>query len=152
MVAAAMERCAVSKRKSGSVTVFVHEDGTVSVGISGRSRTESIIETARKLQNELGDKYTVSPYSMPTDNIKPIGKGNDVGVCSEPKAAEAAHNNPSPIVGMDTVWRGKGKNNHPYRGENLGTVVEGKYEQMGPCETCADPDNIKEYMNYANHR
>lgn len=51
---------------------------------------------------------------------------------------------------MDTVWRGKGKNNHPYTGENVGGKVEESYEQMKPCDTCADSENIKEYMDYAN--
>ena len=32
--------------------------------------------------------------------------GNAIGDCAEPKAATAAHNNQSPITGMDTriVW------------------------------------------------
>lgn len=39
---------------------------------------------------------------------------------------------------------------YQYTGQNTGGKVEGIYEQMNPCETCAEPNNIKEYMNYAN--
>lgn len=43
--------------------------------------------------------------------------GNLVGMCAEPKAAQAAHKNNSHITGMDTRWRLDSKPNpHPLEG------------------------------------
>ena len=140
----------ISKNDSPCITVFTHENGTVSVGMSGQSGGNKITRNANKLQEKLGDNYVVSSTSMPTENLKQVETGCSLGNCSEPKAANAAHNNSSPITVYDTVWRGKGENPHKFTGENIGDEVIGDYEQMDNCDTCADPHNIKEYMNYAN--
>lgn len=87
---------------------------------------------------------------MPTENLTHATHSNDLGDCSESKATKAAHDNPSPITGYDTVWRGKGENPHKFTGENVGNPTNGTHEQMNPCDTCADSHNIEEYMNYAN--
>ena len=148
-VAKAMDDAKISKKQNQSVTVILHKDGTVSVGMSGKSGDQRMQTQVSKLQNELGENYKVSADSMPTDNIKK--RANEPGICSEPKAINAAHENPSEIVGYDTVWRGKGENPHPFTGENVGGNIKSKkYEQMDPCGTCKDPENIKEYMDYAN--
>nr|MCR4803170.1 hypothetical protein [Lachnospiraceae bacterium] len=148
-VARAMEGV-VPGKDHPSITVFTHQDGTVSVGLSGKTGTEKMKNNCNKLNEVLGEKYNVSPDTMPTDNL--IQVGCPVGNCSEPKAVNAAHSNSSPITGYDTVWRGKGNmpEKYQYTGQNTGGKVEGIYEQMNPCETCAEQNNIKEYMNYAN--
>lgn len=127
------------------VSVITHKNGTVSVGFSGEASPKNI-ETARQLQNVLnkkyGDKYTVKAEPMPTDKLDTIEGGNRVGNCAESKVVNAAHDNPSEITGMDTVWRSSKKENpYPYA-ENS--------NQMNPCLTCSDLKNIEEYMKYAN--
>ncbi|WP_414853398.1 hypothetical protein [Brevibacillus sp. IT-7CA2] len=127
------------------VSVITHEDGTVSVGISGEASPKNI-ETARQLQNALnkkyGDKYTVKAEPMPTEKLDTIEGSNTAGTCAESKVVNAAHDNPSKITGMDTVWRSSKKENpYPY--------AEGS-NQMNPCLTCSDIKNIEEYMKYAN--
>ena len=67
--------------------------------------------------------------------------GNLVGDCAEPKAVSAAHNNESPITGMDTRHRIGGRNNrHRLEG--------GDASQMAPCATCEYFESA--YMEYAN--
>jgi len=129
--------------------VFVHEDGTVSVGISGYY--EGTIYTryyANKLQKALNKdagwkKYTVS-FSTDTELMKntpeKIDGGNKPGMCAEPKAATAAHKNKSPIVGMDVRY---------YTSE--GSVPHALYEgtnQMDQCNTCKHYEEV--IMEYAN--
>ncbi|MGK5507072.1 hypothetical protein ACSNN5_03025 [Brevibacillus formosus] len=128
-----------------AVSVITHEDGTVSVGFSGEASPKNI-ETARQLENALnkkyGDKYTVKAEPMPTENLKIVQGGNAVGTCAESKVANAAHDNPSKITGMDTVWRSSKKENpYPYAEDS---------NQMNPCLTCSHNINIEEYMKYAN--
>lgn len=63
------------------------------------------------------------------------------------RVINTASQNPSSIEGMDTVWRGKGKNPHPFTGKNAdGTAA--KPNQMKPCTTCAA--NVEVYREYAN--
>jgi hypothetical protein len=146
----------ISPKKNKSTSVLTHEDGSVSVGISGQN-SQKTAHQARKLEEQLNKdldtpKYKVSGESMPDDNLRKAPDGNRVGDCSEPKAANAAHDNPSPIDGFDSRWRGKEPNpeNRRYTGKNDGTTSVDK-NQMDPCPTCADPQNAKEYMDYANN-
>jgi len=163
----------IGKGRASVVQVFTHENGTVSVGVSGRpGRTSSdlagqleqrlndghrrtVRENARKngepvpRMEDIPPKYRVSGEPLPLANVREIPGGNSVGECGEPKAANASHGNPSPIDGGDTRWRGEGENPHPFSGENAdGAPVEPT--QMDPCNTCADPGNIEEYMQHAN--
>jgi hypothetical protein len=88
---------------------------------------------------------------MPTDRLDDVAGGNEKGVCSESKVANAAHDNHSKIDGFDARWRGNTENPHPYKGKNADNVpVDDK--QMDQCLTCADQKNAKEYMNYANNK
>ena len=64
---------------------------------------------------------------MPTENLTHATHSNDLGDCSESKATKAAHDNPSPITGYDTVWRGKGENPHKFTGENVGNPTNGTH-------------------------
>lgn len=83
-------------------------DETVSIGISGEESPKNI-ETSRQLQNafnkKYGDKYTVKAEPMPTENLYTIHSSNTTGNRAESNVVNAAHDNPSKITGMDTVWR-----------------------------------------------
>ncbi len=143
----------IGPKKKKVVSVMTHENGTVSVGFSC-SGSEADKTFATQLENKLNqnadikNKYKVSAESMPTSNLETIS--NTAGECAEPKVVQAAHNNSSKIEGMDTRWRSeKDPNPHAYTGENAdGAMVD--YNQMNPCDTCKNPNNVKEYMKYAN--
>ena len=141
------------------VSVFTHEDGTVSVGISGDSgATERFAKQLEESLNKDGRrKYQV--LGVATDEFKNYllklhkdipkdkamskeMKGNIVGVCAEPKAALLANSNKSPITGMDTRTPRK-ENNHPYKG-----IDKTSPNQMKPCRTCRVCENS--YMKCAN--
>lgn len=79
-------------------------------------------------------------------------KGCPKGNCAEPKAASAAHNNPSEITGHDTRTRmdpswlhENDREKYIYSGENPDKVHN---NQMDPCDTCKQYES--EYMQYAN--
>ena len=136
---------------SPTTCVFVHQNGTVSVGISGyyegtRYSRHYANELQKALNKEAGwKKYRVSATTHP-DLMKKtkekIKKGNKPGMCAEPKAATAAHKNESPIVGMDVrYYTSKGKVPHGLKkGSN----------QMRQCDTCEYYE--VEIMQYANNR
>lgn len=137
------------------VSIFTHEDETVSIGISGD--TEASANFAKQLQDSLnpdgGEKYKVlgitsdefkgylKDSGVRETDIEELGE-NPIGFCAEPKAAILAHDNPSPITGMDTR-NPRNKNNYPYNGVDRTTA-----KQMRPCTTCYLCE--KEYMQYAN--
>lgn len=141
-------------KKNAVISVYTHADGTVSVGFSGESGQWENFKN--QLQIEL-DSYAKNKYIVSNvvaadllDNMtKGVpDKGNKKGVCAVPKAATAAHDNPSPITGMDTRHRlvvsGEyATNPHPYTGEG-----KTSNSQMDPCNTCKLYE--KEYMEYAN--
>ncbi|MBQ5473302.1 MAG: RHS repeat-associated core domain-containing protein, partial [Lachnospiraceae bacterium] len=144
-------------RNNSVISVFTHEDNTVSVGFSGASDSNRSKAFASKLQSEL-DKIAVGKYSVSSGISDTLQKrmestskgvpGNAIGDCAEPKAATAAHENKSPITGMDTrnrlVEKGTYADNpHPYTG-NDGVSKS----QMDPCDTCKAYE--REYMQYAN--
>ena len=145
-----------SDRSNPVISIFTHQNGTVSVGFSGENGTANTEKFAKKLQDKL-DTYTPGKYNVAgtTDktlmnmlsNGVPEG-GNKLGVCAEPKAATAAHYNQSPITGMDTRHRlvesGVYTDNpYPYTGRDQIDL-----SQMDPCKTCEVYE--KEYMEYAN--
>ncbi|HOV28163.1 MAG TPA: RHS repeat-associated core domain-containing protein, partial [Pseudobacteroides sp.] len=137
------------------VTVFIHEDGTVSIGISGKSGGYNTRNTANMLEEalnkEMPGKYKVSPVidKKLMNILLQTGKGqpgNPIGNCAEPKAVTAASVNTSPITGMDTRWRLSEEvkpNPHKYTGPNATDI-----SQMNPCDTCKVYES--EYMLFAN--
>jgi len=170
VVSAANEISSPKKRKV--VTVLTHEDGTVSVGVSGKpgKKSDQFAHTLQKKlndkhkqdvsretglkQKDVPDKYRVSGDSMPTTNLVEGKDGNIPGVCGEPKAVDASNGHDSPVTGSDTRWRGDGDNPYPYTGDNLpnndGSPSSVEPSQMDPCPTCGHPNNVKEYMDHAN--
>ena len=140
------------------VSVFTHEDGTVSVGISGR--TEASARFAKQLEDSLNkdgrQKYKVlglatekfkgylkdsHPEELKEENIREK-KGNPIGDCAEAKAALLANSNKSPITGMDTRTP-RNNNRYPYEG-----IDKTSDNQMKPCFTCETCE--EEYMKCAN--
>lgn len=152
-----MERMGISPEARKVVTVYVHADGTVSVGLSGRPGAKNRA-FAQQLEHALNGgaptkkrppKYNVARDTMNVDELVPVSGGNSLGECAEPKAAEAANPNRSPIVGTDTRWRGEGENPYPYTGTNTdGAPVDPR--QMNPCATCGHPHNADAYVNRAH--
>ena len=128
--------------------MYLHADGTVSVGISGIS--DSNIEAARRLQEALGDRFKVSAEQLGGIDKKP--GGNYGGVCAEPSASIVAGQNSSPIIEMETIWRGQGNTNSLLPSDHPDFDGSGKYDQMIPCPTCAHPDNIYAYMSEAGYK
>lgn len=156
-VAKIIDNLGIGKEIFRTVTVFVHENGSVSIGLSGRSKNDDYQKNVKLLQEYLnnlkdGHDYTVATQSIPIDHLVQVNKKGACpkGNCAEPKAAYAAHSNSSPITGYDTVWRGNDDNNYPFTGENEGEELEdSEYEQMDPCKTCGHIGNIKVYMEFA---
>ncbi|WP_419689428.1 RHS repeat-associated core domain-containing protein [Burkholderia theae] len=139
-----------SKSKMPTVHVFLHEDGTVSVGISGDTFDPG--EFQRELDNAERGKYTIgrkdnddADWINFKKKISKFGNGNHRGACAEPGAAHAASKNPSPIIGMATIWRGNKDNPYP-------TGRWGRSREINPCDTCAHSANIKVYMKHAMNK
>ena len=139
------------------VSVFTHEDGTVSVGISGNSEASAkFAEDLEKSLNKDGRrKYYVSglatqefknylkSHHVFSEDVKELG-GKDIGFCAEPKAAIMANSNKSPITGMDTR---NPRNNNRYSYEGIDKTSS---KQMEPCTTCYLCE--QDYMEYANEK
>ena len=139
----AFDTSAKYKYKNPVTSVIVHENGTVSVGISGEAsgNTNSFLY-AQKLQVALNESAGYEKYkvSAKTDNallnqIEVVVTGNIPGVCAEPKAATVAHYNKSKIVGMDTRYYTTKKVPHGHDGSN----------QMDACDTCKK--NMEVYID-----
>lgn len=136
-----------------SITVITHEDGTVTVGFSGKDEKETYttLERIKKQLNKVyPNKYNVSVMNM--HNYPGLRQGftldgeeaNEPGHCSEAWAAKGASTNYSLITGYATAWRGKvGKNPHPAKNPPNNIV-----DHMKPCETC--DENLKIYSDIAN--
>lgn len=145
-----------SKDKRQAVQIFTHENGSVSVGFSGKDGSKGFPDTAKRLEARLNEglsvkKYTVAETSMPTGDLVEVSGGNIVGVCAEPHAAEAARGNFSLISGADTRWRGRGDNQNKFTGNNS-DGVPAESTQMNPCRTCQNPINSRAYRNYAERK
>ncbi len=138
--------------KNQVVNVFKHEDGVVTVSVSG---TNSKI--AARVQKELDNTYGEGKYNVSTDTLtekdgivrgidKDGNEGNIPGACAEPACAVAAGQHSSPIVGSATMWRGEGANTHPYTGEGKETLDD---RQMDGCLTCDNENNKAIYQETA---
>jgi len=139
------------RRKNPVTSVFLHEDGTVSVGISGEAEGNMVSKTySTKLQNTLNEhagynKYTVSNITDEEllSKIKPTEEGNIPGNCAEPKVATVAHYNESPIVGFSARYYKVEGSSHKYN-DDIYT------NEMKPCDTCDYNEEV--YMKYANNK
>jgi hypothetical protein len=136
---------------SPTTCVFVHQNGTVSVGISGyyegtRYSRHYANELQKALNKEAGwKKYTVcatTAQKLMKNTPKQIRGGSKPGMCAEPKAATAAHKNESPIVGMDVRY-------YTSEGEVPHRLFEGS-NQMDQCNTCKYYEEV--IMKYANEK
>ena len=151
-VAMMMEHLKISPDKSQVIQVLTHEDGTVSVGISGGVNVAKTQGRIDLLQDGLNKKFGEGKYNLgktTLDEKNGIVReefGNAPGVCAEPKAAAVAASNPSKITGGTTRWRGKGDNPYPENTSNSGASPT---VRMAPCPTCANPANHMKYHNTA---
>ncbi|WP_010250465.1 hypothetical protein [Acetivibrio cellulolyticus] len=139
--------------KNPVTSVILHEDGTVSVGISGAADGNVVYgkDFANKLQSALNESAGYNKYNVShiTDEAlkaqipNAVGNGNLPGVCAEPKAVTAAHYNESPIIGMDTRYYNEIGNPHYFEGAS-------SLNQMEACDTCKAYWRV--YINYANRK
>ena len=140
----------VSERRSKSVTVMVHNNGKVSVGLSGDINTKGMSDVISNLQRRLDKTYGKDKYFVGTSTIdKSSTNGviqygsNKLGLCGEPKCALQAGKSSSSVNGVAVLWRGKEAN--PYPLNNRGNLSS---NQMRLCETCQGNSNI--YSDIAN--
>ena len=142
--------------------IFLHENNTVSVGISGPAKgTKANNSYAKDLERSLNEMAGYEKYSVfsitDADLYEQIGRhekaakypeiGDSVpykGVCAENKAASAAHGNDSPIIGFDVRF---------YHGDGVGNHYPLEYSsapnQMDNCDRCKFNGEI--IINYANN-
>jgi hypothetical protein len=140
-----------------AVTVIEHEDGTVSVGLSGPTTQH---EDAQRVVNDLNAaevaegrapiyKAATKEVDPSTLNDAPPGTATtNPGECSEAQAAVAAGENSSKPVAYQTAWAG-GDATFPdnYAMEGNPRAGEGGPLLMAECGTCqANGDN---YMKQA---
>jgi RHS repeat-associated protein len=152
-------------RKNRSVTVIEHENGTVSVGLSGNDPKRA--QQTKQVVDELNRQHPPEPGKPPTyrtsqdpdgtprpvdatklrdpgsrDNPSPLP-----GTCSEPHAAQAAGENPSPPKAYQTVHSGPDECPTDHQMPGRPTAGPGGAEQMQPCNTCQN--NGDHYENTA---
>lgn len=146
-------------KKNRSVTVIEHNDGTVSVGISGGDPKRA--GDAQKVVDQLNTNHPSDDPNKPTYRTSgPVdGTGlNDPftpgeaappkpGTCSEPQAAQAAGSSTSKPEAYQTVWSGPGECPEAHQMPGRPTTPGGN-EQMQPCPTCQN--NTDNYDNMAN--
>jgi len=148
----------ISKERAAAVQIFTHQDGTVSVGISGDLSSPKTVEGIARLQARLDKEFGEGKFKVGTTTLdekngivrvmdKDGKLSNAPGVCAEPKACTAAAENPSPITGSATISRSTKPNRYPYTAPNADSLSPNK---MGPCLTCGNPSNHAVYNNAAN--
>jgi hypothetical protein len=133
--------------RSRSATVMSHQDGTVSIGLSGGDPERS--QSARSVAAELNHRYPTDPPTyraaqgaVPLSQLSRVEQQEgraahpDPGICSEPHAATAASESSSQPVAFQTVWLGRG--NQPTEHQLPGRPRIGGTgpELMRPCATC----------------
>ena len=139
----------VAKDKSQSVTVMVHNDGKISVGLSGNIDAKRTQTTISNVQNKLDKTYGKGKYFVSTgtltesNGVVQYPGGNKAGLCGEPKCAFQAGTNSSAVNSVAVLWRGVGDN--PYPLKNRGSLSS---KQMSLCPTCEGNKGI--YSNTAN--
>lgn len=147
-----MSKIQIASDKSPSVTVLLHKNKTVSVGLSGNIKNEKTQENIRKLQEALDKQYGVGKYRVgfetmgENNGLVPVTNSNAVGMCGEPKCSTVAKENPSPIIGFAIIWRGKKENPYPLEAED---AKKFKTNQMKMCATCKANKTV--YENYINN-
>ncbi|KWE57279.1 hypothetical protein WL77_31390 [Burkholderia ubonensis] len=152
-VYAALMECNISKGKMpGSIAVYTHDDGTRSVGLSGRKFSS---DDAARIEAYLNrDEPGVWRVAASTDPqlARDLGFTPDrpgklaEDVCAEPRAASAAHRTKSKINGFDNVSGPYNENRWPLEDGHPGKqeLPDGYPEwkdtfppsQMEPCLNC----------------
>ncbi|MFZ5891773.1 MAG: RHS repeat-associated core domain-containing protein [Myxococcota bacterium] len=136
------------KMRDRSVTIIEHEDGTSTVGISGRDdggRTRQ----GKNLTETMNERYGTDEYHSTSDPVRTgeltqDDSSNPKGQCSEPHAAqgagEYAQGDPAKAPkSYQTAWSGdKPPTGHVRTGPdgNPQTLPDGKTQLMNPCLTC----------------
>lgn len=144
----------VSSKYSQTVNIMLHQDGTVSVGLSGNLGSSKTLARIQATQQALDKKYRAGKYIVSTDTLngtqglKKVDGSNEVGTCAEPKCSVAAKDNPSPVTGFAIMWRGRGDNPYPIKQDEAKDRGLSS-SQMYMCATCEFNKEI--YEQYINN-
>ncbi|EPX64761.1 hypothetical protein D187_000183 [Cystobacter fuscus DSM 2262] len=128
-----LQKAGVGKNRVPSVTVLSHKNGSVTIGVSGEASTVKYVKDA--LSDRLPSNYTVAdalPEDFPVEPaLYPNGQMIASRTCGEPKAWNAASQNPSPVTGQSVKFRGDPAKNKYRVDENNPEDVN-----MKPCPSC----------------
>ena len=141
-VAKAMDDAGIGANKGRTIGALSHKDGSATVTLSGnKAQVENI---QGRIADRLPPNYKFAPAEADTSHLEPaVGDDGQPypggSKCAEPKLYAGAKDNPSPVDGMTTRWRGNKANPHPSpRGG----------EDMQPCPSCAhNADAISDQAN-----
>ena len=145
----AMDDANVGKSKQRMIVAVEHEDGSVTVGISGDGdEVGNILERIEfPTQNADGTPIRPAPREVDTSNFIPAEKPSSTGgthtitesTCAEPKVFNGSNQPGRKVVGMTAEWRGNPRPNRP-RSEILSERARTKPEEYPfdsiPCEHC----------------
>jgi uncharacterized Zn-binding protein involved in type VI secretion len=141
-IAKAMDEAGVGGNKGRTIGALSHKDGTVTAQFSGNKAQVEAIQG--RIADKLPPNYKFAPSEVDTSHLEPaVGEDGQPypggSKCAEPKLFKGAEENPSPVDGMTTGWRGNKPNPHPSaRGGN----------DMQPCPSCAhNEDAITKQAN-----
>lgn len=156
----------------GAISVYVHEDGDKSVGLSGCGKLPD--DFAERVENRLntGDPDQADPngpYRVRTDVDPALDDmlfptpGRDVppDKCAEPRAASAADDKASGYLRGDPPSEENGREPDPSPVTGFSTVTgplkpndfpgDGQPDQMDPCDNCQGNENaINRYATEGN--
>jgi RHS repeat-associated protein len=143
-------------RQNRSVQVIEHDDGTVSVGLSGKdperqADAERVVDALNRQERAAGRgrTYRTSDGPVETSDLNTgMSGGVPPGQCSEAQAARAAgqHAPNSPPRNHQTVWSDPGgcPERHRMPGDPTTGVGDAPVQQMCPCRTCrGNADNYE---------
>ncbi len=130
--AEAIDAAGIGGKKGKAVTAVTHEDGSVSVGVSGSPKDAAQVAAKTSEAGTMPANYNLGGDMANPSALKPASYANGKQIasttCAETRAWQAAQNNPSPPTGQTTVWRGNGPNPYP---------VEPGASGMNPCPSCS---------------
>jgi RHS repeat-associated protein len=128
-----LDNAGVGKGKVKAYGVSVHQDGSVTVALSGNDKT---VQSAQR-RMDLPENYNHAPVTADRTGFEPpppapdgTQYNGDSSTCVEPRLAQGERENGSPVVERtdNPVWRGEPGDNPYPRGD--GTTME-------PCPSCA---------------
>lgn len=126
-----LNEAGIGVNRARAVTAITHEDGSLSIGTSGSSRDASYVR--EQMNGTLPENTVFGQDMLNPDSLQPANYPNGQSIasktCAETRAWQAAQQNPSPVTGQTTVWRGDPAKN-PYPALDNPVIME-------PCPSCS---------------